>query len=279
MLDIIPRQARAYLRDNESGASRPQRFILAEVGSALVKFNQNPQGHRVTVNEVIGYGLAELLGVQTPQGGLVEVPAGLLPHDGVLNVPETTRFDAFTFLSGHHFYSKHLDTATDRLAVRDLRGLRLDNPQDLAGAVVLDLLLNNWDRSPANLNMLLKHQGTRSVLILIDFGNAFGGGGLWELGNLVDPSLPPLDRRLPYGEGTGRYLAEIQNPSADFQPFLERLSEVTVQNLTRIIGFIPASWQLTEEEKTALLQYLSERARRLPEYLEQRLKRKEEWWE
>lgn len=278
MLDPTPQVASAYLGDNKSGASRPQRFLIDGIGHALVKFVQSPQGPRLVVNELIGYSLAAALGIDCPQGGVVAIDATLLPHGGKLELPETERFEACTFEAGLHFYSQYLDSATDRLVPADLRGLNMRNGGDFAGAVVLDLLLNNWDRGPANMNLLLHREGNMQHLKVIDFGHAFGGGGVWSIGNLSDPGLPPLTEPLPYAEALREYLTTIRNPERDFAPFVERLSQLDDTMLDGILTAIPNDWQLTASERSALLDYLSQRVRAIPDYLRERLKR-EVWWQ
>jgi hypothetical protein len=229
------------------------------------------------VNEFIGYSLASSLGVAHPPGGVVEIETALLPHDGRLELPETPRFYACTFEAGLHFYSQYLDPV-DRLIPDDLRGLSTQNASTFAGALLLDLLLNNWDRGPDNMNLLLHREANAQRLKVIDFGHAFGGGEVWDIGNLYDPSLPPLSEPLPHAEVLGAYLETIRNPERDFAPFLERLANLDEARLNVILEAIPNEWQATAAERTALLNYFSQRVQALPEYLYERLK-KDVWWQ
>ena len=275
MIDPTPRYASIYLGEHDSGASRPQRFSVDGVGQCLVKFFQNPQGPRLLVNEFIGYSLADALGVAHPPAGVVEVEAALLPHNGRLELPETQHLAACTFEAGLHFYSQYL-SPVDRVAPDDFRRLSTQNAGLFAGAVLLDFILNNWDRSPGNMNLILYRQGNTQQLRVIDFGHAFGGGELWEIGNLSDASLPPLAEPLPYAGVLEPYLSTLTE--RDFAPFLERLSALDEEALKEILTALPNEWSITDRERPALLNYLSRRARALPDYLRERLK-KDVWWQ
>lgn len=276
MIDLTPRLGSTYIGESKEGMSRPQLFLVDGEGLCLVKFFQSPQGLRVLINEFIGYSLASVLEVSCPPCGLVHIDADLFPPEGKLELPENDRHYACTFEAGLHFYSKYLATGVDKLVPNDLRTLHLQNASDFAGAVLLDLLLNNWDRKPGNMNVLLHRERGVQKLKVIDFGNAIGGGG-WGIGSFQDTNLPPLIEPLPYPSDIEGYLRAV-NPDRDFEPFLERLERLDETTLGAIIEAVPNEWQLTVEERTALLNYLSQRVQALPEYLRER-RQKDVWWQ
>lgn len=254
------------------GATLPQIFSVEGLGDCLVKFAQSDHGPKALVNELIGFQVADVLGLEHPECGVVEIEAEVLPDDGKLEVTSPYG-DRFTFLPGLAFYSRWLPSA-EHPTPDDLNTLELANPRMLAGVVVLDLLLGNWDRTAANPNLLLERRGQRR-LVVIDLGLAFGGG-LWELGNLRDTSFPPLYDPLPYGEGLDRLLRTV-NPATDFSSYLGKMSELSRPWLESIVGTIPSEWGISPREREALVDYVYTKARNLPAYLEQRLQ-KQEWW-
>lgn len=99
---------------------------------------------------------------------------------------------------------------------------------------------------------------------------------MWELGNLLDTSFPPLDDPLPYGEGLDRLLRTV-NPATDFSSHLGKLSELSRPRLESFVGTIPSEWGISPREREALVDYVCTKARNLPAYLQQRLQ-KQEWW-
>ena len=277
MLDPEPREAKTYLGEFQFGASRPQKFIVDGMGQSLVKFRQSPQGPKLVTNEFVGYSVAGLLGLPVPDAGITHVDSTLLPNDGTLILPETDRHDSCVFRPGQHFYSRFVEPS-DRVSLGDLEGLRTKNVGDFAGVILLDLLLEHWDRHPSNLNLLLHRGKDGNQIVVIDFGHSFGGGELWEVGNLSGLNLPEISDALPYSDVLEPYLSSITNPQRAFDPFLERLSDVQKEDFAEILDDVPNEWELTEAERLALLDLLATRARQLPQYLEERFK-KDVWWQ
>jgi hypothetical protein len=256
------------------GASLPQFFEIEGVGLAAVKFLQNPQGPRVLANELIGFGLASLLGLEHPNVGIVEIETKILSGGSLLVNVEG---EQYLFEPGLHFYSQWLSDV-DILNPLDLEKIGVSqNPDMLSGVVLLDLLLDNWDRKPTNINLLLTRERGRQRLKLIDLGLAFGGP-LWTLGNLQPHPqfgyFPPLNEPLRY-KNLSLLLKTIKKE--DFTPYLSRLEYVTRASLETIIKGIPDAWEITSEERLGLLNCIMERAKGLPNYLAKRLE-KEAWW-
>lgn len=230
-------------------------------------------------NELVGHGMAGLLGIRHATCGLVDVPAAAMPHDGKLLVTDDDG-DPVTLLPGIHFYSKWLEPADD-LKPEDLTlaGMTADVGM-LAGVAVLDTLLGQWDRKPLNPNLLLVRQAGRSNLYLMDLGMAFGSAiwGINELDPLQRP-LPEINGPLPYSWPPADLFAAVRVPQ-DFAPYLEAVTRVTRQQITDLVATIPDEWTVTDEERAALVNYLHNRAVALPAYFEARFQRPDrEWWE
>jgi hypothetical protein len=256
------------------GRSIPQFFEIEDVGLAVVKFLQNRQGPKVLVNEIIGFGVASLLELQHPNVGIVEIDKDVLPNGRLVVSAEG---EDCIFEPGLHFYSEWLSNA-DVVSPLDLERLgAVQNPQMLAGVVVLDLLLDNWDRDLDNLNLLLHRERGGQKLKLIDLGYAFSGP-FWMEGNLhPHPQhgyFPSLEEPLHYGN-LDKLLKTVKKEDIDL--YLSHLRQVTKDKLEGIIMNIPNDWQLTSGERLSLLNCLLERAKGLPDYFSKRLE-KEAWW-
>ena len=262
MIDPASKLARTYIGEYPYGQSVPQLFIIEEVGHCLVKFQQNPQGERILINELVGFNLATLLGIEHPQVGIVEIDKDLLPSNGVLET-KSRGGDPVTFQAGLHFYSKFWSKNVSRVSPEDFQGLTIANGEMLGAIILLDILLNNWDRSESNMNLLLRRENEQHRIKLIDLGNAFGGGGLWTLGNLNDTSFIPLENPLPYESGLQSYLNYI-HPQRDFEPVLEKLGGINHSFLKEILNDIPVEWGLTPDEEAALIKFLESRVNNLP---------------
>jgi hypothetical protein len=269
-----------YIGAVPRGATLPHWFAVQGVGQCIVKFFENPQGSRALVNEIIGFGLADILGLEHPPVGVVEITTESLgPSDTLEFVNhDIYKGERFVFKAGLGFYAKWLDPKDEVFAV-DLKSISgAVNPQMLAGVVVLDLLINNRDRKPKNTNLILHRESGRQHLKLIDLGMAFGSAN-WELGNLKDPSLPPLNEPLPYASPPIGLLDAVKS-GTDFEPFLAKLDDIDRAAMIKVLGQVPTSWGLSELHQTCLVDYILERASTLPKYLEARISsRTKRWWQ
>jgi hypothetical protein len=272
--------AKHWVRHLPRGATLPQLFVVEGLGLCVVKFLENPQGPRALPNELIGFGLANLLGLDHPPVGVVHIPDYCMPHDGTLNFVEDTIYggERFVFQPGLAFYSVWLDPKDEVLA-EDTRGVSgAVNPEMLAGVVLLDLLLGNRDRKPRNSNLILHRERGRQRLKLIDLGMAFGSA-VWELGDLQRPDLPPVTEPLPYSSPPMGLLNSV-NPLTDFAPFLARLKLIDRAVVEEIVLRVPEQWGLDVRHRTALVNCILSRVAALPAYMETRLRSKtKKWWQ
>ncbi|GGR68373.1 hypothetical protein GCM10008959_33120 [Deinococcus seoulensis] len=270
-------QAELYFGPVGRGNSQPQKFLLSDqLGLCAVKFQQNPQGPRMLVNEWIGHGLAAQLGIRHAAYGLVDVPADALPHDGCIRITDDDG-DEVRLLPGLHFYSQWLEPADD-LKPEDLTlGSMMADIGMLAGVAVLDAWLDQRDRKPLNPNILLVRRSGRSSLYLMDMGMAFRSA-IWGLGDLLDPRLPDAAAPLPYSMSPADLFRAVR--PADFAPYLDAVSGMTEAIVQSVIDGLPREWGVTVAEHTALVNYLLTRAQALPDYFEARFQRPgQEWWE
>jgi hypothetical protein len=249
-------------------------------GICLVKFLENPQGPRALPNELIGFRIADHLGLEHPEVGVVKVDADTLPDSGQLLASNRDIYGnaKFTFGPGLAFYSRWLDPK-DEVFASDVRGIGVAvNPKMLAGVVVLDLLLGNTDRKPKNTNLILHRESTRQHLKLIDLGMAFGNAN-WEIGNLRDTDLPPLTAPLPYSIPPVDLLDTV-NPVTDFAPYLAKLQSLNCPKLEAIMSTVPSEWGITAQHRAALVDYVYTKAQQLPTYLATRAAtRTKKWWQ
>jgi hypothetical protein len=264
-------QAIAHRGQAHGGGSLPQLFDVAGLGYCIVKYKENPQGLKSLVNELIGFQLADILVIEHPLCGIVEIDNFSI---GGLKLPIFDDGYDFSIKPGLHFYSQWLESAKVATVNLFKNSKRLQNPGMMAGIVVLDLLLSNWDRKPTNPNLIVHMTGKKSQLALIDLGFAFGSS-IWEIGNITDTALPPQHGPLPYSGNMAGFFAHLR--PKDFTQYVGRLSGINSSAISQIIGQVPSEWGLTAAEQNALIHFLQTRAAALPAYLEQRLQRGQ-WW-
>lgn len=289
MSDRVRQVTAMTLRGSMGQGTAGAQLLVDMAGKAWVmKFRQNDQGPRSLVNELLGFQLASFLQIPHPEFALVQVDSNVLPPGGVIRYHyqagncERTE-ESFVALPGLHFATR-LVTSTQQLRPADLDHF-LQLPIDLevlAGIVVLDLVVNHWDRRPLNPNLLLTRDRTGSnpsrtlhKLVLIDMGMSIGGG-CWELGNLLDASFPPLEAPLPYG-GPMAYLF-ARTDSNMIETKARQIGMIAREVIEGMIQAVPESWNVSGEVRTALGAWILERSRAAGHYLAQRCQKKE-WWQ
>src|SRR5580704_13054350 len=99
------------------GGSQAQMLATAEGGNYVVKFQNNPQGRRCLVNELIAYFCAKRLGIFTPQLCLVDVSRELLATYPDLSIHLAHRITPIR--AGLHLGSLHPSTTSLGASVFD----------------------------------------------------------------------------------------------------------------------------------------------------------------
>ena len=268
MFDTQVRQVTEYVGEFNTGDSRPLLVTIEGIGPAILKYNGNPQGNRVLANEVIGHQLCDLMGLEHPKCGIADLPIDLLGPTGSLELPETDRYDSCVVSPGKHFYIELLEPAL-YVDAEELASLQVVNGGMFPGVVTLDLLVGNKDRSSRNPNLLVHRSEGHQRLTTIDLGSSFGGG-VWGLGNLLDPSFAPVSEPV-YGPDFAPFMEAIRNPTEAFRPWVDIASRLTDAQLTATVAAIPNEWELTDEERTELVNYMLVRRNGLSQHVSRRI--------
>lgn len=207
----------------------------------VVKFKDNPWGHRVVVNEYVVSRIASLLGFSHKTGKLVYVSQQFIddePH--AQGLKEGIQF-------GAPYFDDFIDFSPEN--VKELK-----NAKDLGQVPVLDTLFCNNDRHPGNI--LVVHEGrvgTRSArFYLVDHSHAFEGKDwtietLEELAKTRELYVDTVDFRV------------VPQRMASFEPFLVKLASLKTSAIKDVIDSIPNEWDLDRYEKQALLEFISTR--------------------
>lgn len=243
-----------------------------------VKFLQNLQGPLCLPNELIGYQIADVLGIEHPDVALVDIQPDVLPDRGIIRFRQGDDPDLLEFVAepGLHFASRWLESAEMiKPGDMDRRNMVMSDLKPLAGIAVLDILLNNYDRCPGNSNILMVREDGRHRINLIDLGNCFGSA-VWSLGNIADPRLPDISTCLPYDKQISFLFSSIKRPTL-FEEYLDRLAGLNKARLQEIVASIPDEWGVSGRVREALVDFISLRAQQMPAYMRSRLA-KEDWW-
>ncbi|SRR5216683_1306342 len=238
------------------GGSQSHLMRCANDGYYIIKFQGNPQGSRILVNEMIGTLLAAHLGLATTPIALCYVSQDLIRLSSELFFETPNRHTPCQ--PGLQFGSRypgnpHLLTVLNFLPDKQLSSVR--NISDFVGMLVFDLWTCNTD--PRQVIFGRQEIGTPYQGWMIDQGFCFNGGE-WNFPDKPRRNL--YDRKVVYEQVTG-----IET----FKPWLDVIeSQIDAKLLLEIAKAIPPEWyEFDSESLRRLLEQLDSRRGRVRELL------------
>lgn len=234
--------------------------VETDAGPGYLKAMGNPSGPHALACELVATRLAETIGLPTFDYALVEV----------------SELDELPFLGrGAAAPGPAFVTRAERGSTwgRDTGLLnRMSNPTDLSRLVCMDTWVRNPDRyGPGgnrvnfdNVFFSMEVEDDRVELRAMDFSHAFVNGRdltrhIGDIGNVKDTNIyglfPEFRKRLdrPTIVAVSKQLTELEAVAAE------------------AVGLIPAEWEVTQDTKDALIDFITRRAAFLADTLEDRL--------
>jgi hypothetical protein len=228
------------------GGSQSQLVRCSNGHYYVVKFQNNPQGKRVLVNELIATLLAKHLGLPVGEIAIVNVRDFLIRYteDAVVQLERSQ----IPYQCGSCFGSRLIGDIDRQgylchgVLPDFVRGL-ISNLRDFLGMLVFDTWTSNIDNRQAVL--MRNAEDDRLVAVMIDNGDCF---------NRSKWTFPDCSTRgLVCGVQVYHHVESID----DFEPWLSRLEHETDISLLRKIGdMVPEEW--CDGEKDFLDQLLIE---------------------
>ncbi len=258
----MPLTAVRHVRRMRGGAQA--QLLEADDGNwYVVKFRNNPQHHRVLVNELLAAAFLEYLKVAVPETAIIQVTAPFLAAHPEIHLQVGANRIAVE--PGWHFGSRYPGDparATVYDFLPDSLLSRVVNLEDFRAILVFDKWVGNADgRQSVFYRALVKH-GTALegrpgfVARMIDNGYAFNGPN-WDFpesavqGLYARPAVYQAVRSLD-----------------DFQPWLHQVMHFPEEVVDQAWKRIPAGWIAGEEDALEhLLEKVFQRRPRLPELI------------
>lgn len=188
--------------------------------------------------------------------GLPMSPVAIVEVSELL-ISETPALERFRSTPGKQFgcvfqAKGHEDTWPSVLS-------KASNLADLAGIMVFDTWMHNQDRADNMTNLQVVRDAASSYRVIIyDHGWAFGGTPVWSAESLREQRerilVPNID-----GSVYGQFKPYVK--PTDFEPWLSKLEALDPAIIAQLIEEIPEEWEVSREEKQALLDYLTSRQR------------------
>ena len=262
----MPLTAVRYVRKMRGGAQA--QLLEADDGNwYVVKFRNNPQHHRILVNELLSATLLDYLKVAVPESAIILVTQEFLSNNPDVHLSIGTR--RLEVEPGWHFGSRYPGDP-GRLALYDFLPdsllEKVENLDDFRAILVFDKWTGNADGRQCVFYRALVRQGSASrgvgaskpgfIARMIDHGYAFNGPH-WDFPDSAVQGL--YARPIVY-----RAVQSLEN----FEPWLQQMMAFPEEVVDRAWKRIPAAWIAGEEDELErMLTQLLERRRRLPELI------------
>ena len=220
----------------------------------VVKYQNNPQGLRVLVNEWISSPLAKLLGLPTPDVDLIDIPEPLIVANRI--PANTSLLNGPLMQAGISFGSQFVDP--NFCPPQPSHISNLVNADVLPAMVVFDTWVINADRT--------NNQGNVLVSPVLPIGSGQFKFHMIDMGFIHSPhwnvSLLTSIRDHPNIYSMNPLLmCYLQGPLAvaRFRHYLDRLEGLNVSEIWRIVQSIPPEWKVSDDEMDALYSFLIHR--------------------
>jgi hypothetical protein len=234
--------ALSHIKSIGQGWTLPHLFYCDDGLKYVVKLMNNRQGMGVLANEFIAFRLAKLLNLPAAEYKIVYISRNLVemfPTLKRLDVPE-----------GPHIGCLFAEQGITLNHKVDLSACK--NIKTMAGMIVFDHWIKNWDRHVTGANHLFLKDTKQ--LLLIDHSNAFCGPE-WDTKELKEHAGtievywgPFYEVFIPYIDG-----------SDPFEPYLSELEALDRRELEHAVKGLPKQWQISSRMLETLIEFLYRR--------------------
>lgn len=234
-----------HLQQLPKGRSKPQLIRFNNGKEYVVKFINNKSGTRVLVNEYVAGKLAQLLSLPVVPFRVVYIAKKFINENPTL-------FE-HNFQSGYQLASLYItDSAVLKkfLPLDQIYEIKISNRDKLAGIIAFDYWIGNYDRNRSNVLLKLLPNGEYHCY-MIDHGHVFGKSS-WTIETLKEiiPNMATSWRKVH-----SRFFSMLQGKE-DIATHIDKIMKVPDQMIHQIVHSIPRDWDVSDQEKEALAEYL-----------------------
>lgn len=219
-------------------------LVQTENGFYVVKHKDNDDGARVLINELVCYNLAQLLDIPIPDAAFIRIEQKTIAADPVLQ--------KLNVKPGIHFGSEFIKRATSYIQPPLLK--TAINKEDIPSIVLFDQIIYNNDRAnnPGNLIFDLKEK----QILAIDHSHPFKVGALWDKIQLDTITESPLCLTRDFHGHNYKVLLKYIDGHSPFNKILDKLMNTNEDDITLCLERIPSDWNLNDEDKNGLKNFL-----------------------
>ncbi|WP_163103500.1 HipA family kinase [Peribacillus alkalitolerans] len=238
----------SYIKTLE-GKSNAHLITFDDGRDYVVKYFQ-PDFDKTLPNEWIGYCLARFLDLPIPYGQLVKIPKEFTSLYPELSGIDQTQYQFASLYVPDCFNGHELSTVP-----------HINNPHSLAAIIVFDYWLCNKDRTRKNI-LLCDESPNSYKLWIIDQAEILGSHS-W-----IQTDLERLTGKI-MKSATHQFMASFIEDEKQFTEQIEIVQKIPQLLLDEIVSMMPEEWNISLEEKNAIVDTLLKRRKRtLPEQIE-----------
>ncbi|RXI96472.1 hypothetical protein DS745_22440 [Anaerobacillus alkaliphilus] len=230
-----------HINEVGEGFTNPQ-IIKCEDGQLyVVKFLHPHIRKKSLPNELIAYGLGQYIALPMPRCSLIYVSEELI---------QSSPLKALNVSPGIHFAS-HFQERTKKVSDKYL--LRCANRNKIADMLVFDIWVDNRDRKKNNL--LIAKDERKLNLLCIDHDYIMGGKN-WTLEDLrkYDEDF----YKIKWGRSQNMLIKHVADPN-HLITSANKLKSLNASQIKTIVDVIPEEWNVSSEERHALVSILNKR--------------------
>ncbi len=221
-------------------------IVQTDAGRGYLKAMGNPEGEHALACDWVGTQLARWIGLPT-------LDQAIVAFDGI---PEIRFFNGGAALEGPALITRAIKGESWSGERQQLANIV--NPEDISRLVVFDTWILNRDRRSANRqnrdNVFLSTESGHLELLAIDHTHCFGASGeltqrIADIGNCTDNNV----------YGLFPEFRKFLNRAA-VSLAIEKLARIEIATVRQIVSQIPCEWQVSENAKSALVDFVVRRA-------------------
>jgi len=234
------------------GVTNPYLVVCDDDKQYVAKFPGNPDGTRVLINEFVCGKLAKIMGIPIPNFKIVSIEDISLFKNDLANID---------LINGSVFCSEYLEKTSPVFGYEILT--KIKNKTDAIKILIFDVLIGNNDRNIGNLLINFKNNS----IVAIDHSHVFVYEALWDSINLPSVIGSNIDISQMKQQNFNNLSLCINNKMflEDINDFLQKIKNISRNDIAKIIDEIPSDWQIKETEKLALINFLMDRINRIDE--------------
>lgn len=239
-----------------NGCTNPYIAWCDDGNTYVVKLPGNPEGKKALINEFVASKLCDILELPNLKYNLISVSA---------NNYNSNMNEYVECIDGTAFGTVYDDNLL--LVLNPKQIFEVINNNDAIKIIIFDLLIGNNDRNKGNLMI----DSVTKKLTIIDHSHIFELETLWDAVQLERITNEKFDVSKLNQYNYNNLIESVnysQEMYKELYDFVNKIKKVKKEQIIGIIDLIPADWNITNEEKNALVNYIYNRFQRIDEILE-----------